>query len=306
MTRLLRRAVAALLIGLLVWTAWSQRAFLAEAFAQVTVGRFLLILAVTLPLYPLAVAAWLALLRGVGGKLTYRQALAVWMLSNAARLLPGTVWQWIGRVYLAEQYGVTKTQTLVSVGYEIALLVVSSGAIALIGLPFWPVGITVPWWVSLVGVASLAFLWPTTLPWLVRLYSKLRKQPLTEVPILPMRALLEAIGYTLLRTIICNGLALWLLVDIFHPTTPSEIIGLAGIYLLAWLVGYVTIIAPGGVGVADASLAGLVGARTSLAAGSAVALLFRVILFVNELVVTGVAVALQPDILTEVRKRAPK
>src|SRR3990167_800589 len=126
MKRLLRTLIAVTLLGLLVWVVWTQRQFIVDAFNQVSLGQFSLILLATLPIYPLSVAAWLALLRGVGGGLTYREALAIWMLSNAARLLPGTVWQWIGRVYLAETHGVSKTQTLLSVGYEVALLLVTS------------------------------------------------------------------------------------------------------------------------------------------------------------------------------------
>src|SRR3989338_6167905 len=106
MNRFLRRLVALSFLGLLFWLAWSQRSTIGAAFAEVTLGQFGLILLATLPIYPLSVGAWYSLLRGLGGKLNYREALGIWMLSNAARLLPGTVWQWVGRVYLAASVGI--------------------------------------------------------------------------------------------------------------------------------------------------------------------------------------------------------
>ncbi len=302
MKKVLDTIVAVLLIGVLVYVAWTQRVLLANALSQITVWQLLLLLLVMLPLYPLSVLAWQQLLIGLGGRLTYKEALAVWMLSNVARLLPGTVWQWIGRIYLAGTHGVSSLQASVSVAYEIATLVVSALLVGLLTLPLWPVPIDLPLWLGLLGLIPLALLWPTTLPWVVSWYGRLRQQPLTTIPTLPLANLVTAVAATVLHFLV-NGLAIWLLVSIFTPQSAGAIVAFAGMYALAWLLGYATIIAPGGLGVADASLAGLLAAGTTAAVGSAVALLYRALLFVSELLVTGIAIALHPKVLADAHRR---
>lgn len=302
MKRALGSLIALLLLGVLVWAVWSQRAEIVRVLQLVRPAQLALVLVVMLPLYPLSVLAWHQLLLGVGGKLTYREALGVWMLSNVARLLPGTIWQWVGRVYLAGEYGVTKLQASVSVAYEIATLVVSAALVGAVTLPWWPVSIDLPWWLSFLAVIPLGFLWPTTLPWLVGLYGRIRKQPLADIPQMPLGRLVQAVGANVLHFGI-NGVAIWLLMSLFVSQSPMLIVAHAGMYAAAWLLGYVTIVAPGGLGVADASLAGLLAARATVAIGSLVALLYRVLLLINELLITALAITLNPSIVAKARQK---
>lgn len=297
--------IAVLLLGLLLFAAWTQRVLLADAFQQVSLGQLLLLIVVMLPLYPLSVLAWHQLLLGLGGQLTYREALAVWMMSNIARLLPGTVWQWVGRVYLAGGHGIGRLEASLSVGYEIATLVVTALLVGFGTLPLWPISIELPWWLGLLGLGPLALLWPTTLPWVVARYAAMKGESLGAIPPLPVRRLLAAIGATVLHFGL-NGVAIWFLVGLFAPQPIVHSIAYAGMYALAWLLGYATIIAPGGVGVADASLAGLLGAQVGVAVGSAVAILYRGLLFVSELLVTGIAIALHPNILKTIDQSTKK
>jgi len=303
--RILGSFIAIALLTVLGWAVWNQHVAIADALTHVSAVKLMLILFVMLPIYPLSVLAWHQLVRGLGGKLTYREALAVWMLSNVARFLPGTIWQWIGRGYLANQYAVTPVQATLSIAYEIALVVVTALVVGLASLPLWPVALHLPWWISLTGLLPALFLWPTTLPAVVRLYQKVRNQTSQDIPTLSWRSLLSVLAVNTSQLLV-NGLAIWLLLSLFAPQAAVSILAYAGMYALTWLLGYVTLIAPGGLGVADASLAGLIAAQTSTAIGSAVALLYRALLLVSELIITGLAVALHPAILTSVRSANKK
>lgn len=294
--------VAVVLIGLLLYAAWTQRMVLLKGLSALTVGQLLLVAAAMIPTYPLSVFSWHQLLRGLGGKLSYKEALAVWMLSNVARLLPGTVWQWVGRVYLAGTHGVSTLQSSLSVAYEIAVLVVSALVVGLGTLPLWPEALRLPGWMAVLVVVPLVLLWPTFLPAVVRLYAKVRKQPLSDIPPLPWLNLLAAVAATVLQFFL-SGLALWLLLGAFVQLPISYAIALAGMQAMTWLLGYVTVLAPGGLGVADASLAGLLGSTVALSISSAVALLFRGLLLISEILVTLVAIALHPKVLRDARRQ---
>ena len=299
--RIAGSTIAIALLAILAWATWSQRVAITSALTQVSAGKLALILLVTLPVYPLSALTWHQLVRGLGGKISYKEALGVWMLSNIARLLPGTIWQWIGRGYLAGQYGVTPLQASLSIAYEITLAVVTALVVGFSTLPLWPITIHLPWWIGLAGLLPLIFIWPTTLPKIVSIYQRIRHQPNNNIPRLPFQSLLVGSVANLVQFFV-SGLALWLLIGILAPQQPfSRILAYAGMYALAWLLGYVTIIAPGGLGVADASLAGLIAAQTSTAIGSAVALIYRVLLLISELIITLVAIIWQPNILSMIK-----
>lgn len=302
MKKVLGAIVAVVLLGLLLYSAWTQRALFVEGLTHLSVGQLLLVVVTILPIWPLSVVAWHQLLLGLGARLSYREALAVWMLSNTARLLPGTVWQWIGRVYLAGTHGVTTAQATVSVAYEIAVLVASALLVGFGTLPLWPETLHIPGWFGLLALFPLILLWPGFLPYLVRLYALLRKQPLEAVPRLPWTRLFVAISATVAQFLL-TGVTFWVLLSAFTTVPFIVVLAISGMQALAWLLGYVTIIAPGGLGVADASRAALVSSYSTLAVGSAVALIFRVLLLISEILVTLVAIALHPKVLADAQRR---
>lgn len=300
MKKIIGTTVAVILLGLLLYAAWTQRLLLVEGVQQLTLSQGLLVVLTVLPLGPLATVTWHQLLLGNGGKLTYREALAIWMLSNTARLLPGTVWQWIGRVYLAGTHGVSTVQATVSVAYEIAVLVVSALLVGFATLPFWPASLHLPSWLGLLAIPPLVFLWPGFLPSIVRLYARLRQQEIEDVPRLPWYRLFWAVLATVVQFFLMGG-TVWALAQAFAPISTSAFVVLAGMQAAAWLLGYVTVIAPGGIGVADASRAGLLGSYVPLAVGSAIALTYRVLLLISEILVTLVAIALHPKVLANAK-----
>lgn len=56
-----------------------------------------------------------------------------------------------------------------------------------------------------------------------------------------------------------------------------------GIYTASWIIGYVTFFAPSGLGVQDVSIAALLSVFVPLPIASAIAILFRIILTLTEL-----------------------
>jgi uncharacterized membrane protein YbhN (UPF0104 family) len=97
---------------------------------------------------------------------------------------------------------------------------------------------------------------------------------------------------------IVAGAAAWILVDAVSPSTP-ELAFLTGAYALAWLTGFVVPFAPSGLGVREATLAGLLAPQFGLGPATTIAVALRFSNIVGDLLVVAaveacVVVASQP------------
>ncbi len=296
----LRRFTTILFVAVLIGVTWYQRDLIAQALSKLSASRTIGVTLWMMVTYLASAAGWQQLVLGLGGRITYRHALGIWVLGNIVRYIPGAIWQFLGRVYLAGEQGVSKLTTIISILYEIALLVVASAAVTLITLPLWPVGVTLPWWLSLVGTAALVLLWPSTLPHLIKALARLRGTPIGQVPILAWPVLLRTLGWIIIR-LVAGGIAFWILTSPFLPIGPADIPGMIGMYTFAWLVGYVTVFAPAGVGAADGTLAGFLSTWLPAAPTLSIVVIFRGLLLLAEAVVVLLALALHPALIGQVR-----
>src|SRR3990167_935229 len=62
-----------------------------------------------------------------------------------------------------------------------------------------------------------------------------------------------------------------------------------GIFALSWLLGYVTLLAPGGLGVVELSLASLLSLYIPFTTAAVVAVTFRILLFLTEAIFLGIS-----------------
>lgn len=81
---------------------------------------------------------------------------------------------------------------------------------------------------------------------------------------------------------ILTGLALWLVALGLGVETQGGIFSFIGIYAASWLLGYLSFLAPSGLGIREASIAGLMSFYVPLVVGSLVAILFRLATLVSE------------------------
>lgn len=206
-----------------------------------------LVLALML-VYPLL---WLLILRGVGVPLRVAPAYAIWWLTNLGKYIPGKAWMVLGRVYLAREHG--KGRLLESFAWEFVINCSSSLIAGL--LLFWgPGGHRALW--PLVAAAALLSLVPLARPDLVQ---KVMQAPLAWIG----RGTWEG-GVRMRRGPYVAALALatlgWLAWGVAHTWMLAGI-GLdapywavTGAYSLAWVLGYVVLVLPAGLGVREGVL----------------------------------------------------
>ena len=296
-----RRPRLSRLLGLLVVAA--SVAYLAALARQAAElprlrwdGAALAGFAASVGLYQLALAggaaAWCVLLAATGERPRYRSVLAIQLVSQAAKYLPGNVAQYAGRTVLAARQGHAPARVLVTLVVETACAVIGGAAFVLATLG--PAG-RAPW-------RGEALLWRTGAVLLAvaaagvlagRLLGHPRIRRWARLP--PAGEGETGPGPGAWLACIAGNWASFLLLGLCAALLARTFFGaaapfaeLAGLFAAAWVAGFVTPGAPAGLGVREAVLAGglrpLLGPEVALA----LPLLFRLMTVTGD----GVAFAL--------------
>lgn len=82
--------------------------------------------------------SWGMIMNGLGHRLGVGTSARMWLISELGRYIPGNVWSFLGRVYLAEKKGIPRRVTATGLVVEIYLLVGSAGVFAALFLALLP------------------------------------------------------------------------------------------------------------------------------------------------------------------------
>lgn len=84
----------------------------------------------------LAVYSWGLIIRQLGGPRRFKANLRIYSYSNIAKVLPGSIWFILGRVYLLEREGVNRLVASTAAILEWLLLGMAGASLCLLTLPF--------------------------------------------------------------------------------------------------------------------------------------------------------------------------
>lgn len=209
----------------------------------------------------LAGVIWYILLRSVGEPARPRAALAIFAVAQFGKYVPGNVAHLAGRVVLAVQAGFVRERVLATIALEIAWAVLSSvsvagGALALAGAQGLVTGIAAPPAAVLAGVAGAALLVPFAGAAVLRhLPERVRaKVPgLSEVQVPGPWPLAACFVIGCLSMLLLSAIPALLNASVFGGGG-QQYLTVAGVFALAWVVGFIAPGAPAGLGVRDAIL----------------------------------------------------
>ena len=229
---------------------------------------------------------WRAIVRTISGKgITGFRAAYIWFVSNLGRYLPGKVWQIAGMAVLARMQGIPAMDATASavVGQVIHLL-----AGAAVGLVFFPEGLPqtylplVKWaWVAVPLV--LIFLYP---PMLNRLLSLAARLSGREAVSCGLRTAHLLVWFLLNAAVwLAYGACFYYFILSVLPESTFELSTAVGVYAIGYIIGFLVVFAPGGLGVRELMFAGLLTAAVGgQGPATVVALASRVWLSLAELV----------------------
>lgn len=228
-------------------------------------GRDIVSLAMALGLYcgillatPIA---WHRLLHAAGATPSVAQVLAISLLSQFAKYIPGNVAHHIGRVALARSYGLDISRVIVTMTLETGWVVFAAvvvGSITLLtGAPaLFGYGSVVPpvWQLSLIGLAAAAApyggIWLLN-RWRSGLLSRFFDGAPIDIP--PARVMVFCFATYVFNYLLMGG-CFYLLASRLFGLESADFWFLTGIFAVAWIAGFVMPGAPGGLGVREAIL----------------------------------------------------
>lgn len=234
--------------------------------------------------FPLFGWLWQSILGALDVRVPWLAATLITAVSNVGKYLPGKVWFTVGRMSLAERYGASEAKVVLSVIMEIAITLLGGLVLLAFAVPFIPSSL-VPrgayWFFALVPIC-LALLYPPILNRLLSPVLRLFRQPHFEISLTYAR-LLGMLGICLLDWL-AQGLGSYLLINSFYPLSPAKFPVLLGAYAISWMIGFLVLVAPAGLGVREGIYTVIL--RTVIAGPVAImtALITRVWMTVGELV----------------------
>ncbi len=203
----------------------------------------------------------------------------VYVSSNIAKYLPGNVMHFAGRNIIGVKYGLSNKQLLFATFFEVGLkVVVAMAMIAALALePFlklidasdnWYV-IPVIIAVTVVVIAALAVVF-------IKFKDTVTLKALWQKTWIVI--IIDAVVYAIYA--LCFVAILYVLVD-FESIKPLVLM-LSGVYIISWLVGFITPGAPGGMGVREATLIILLGGLMGEADILLVGIVYRICTIIGD------------------------
>ena len=290
--------IALVFVGVLLWGQWtsldeimeSTRRFdwsfrpwwLAAAVAVGVANLFLMGL------------VWAGLFRRTGGTARTGEAVRVWVVTNFGRYIPGKVWQLGGLAAYMKGRGDSGAAALVSaVAFQIISLVTGGAiAVATIGVRWvagggsWLPALTV------LGLILFAGLHPGVIRWIAGRLGHWLGETDLNVDLGARDIARATIG--MLVAWLAYGVGLLLLLrGVGVAWEVMQIPALTGIFAASYVIGYLVLVAPGGLVVREGAMTALLVELGGLALGvaGAVAIMARVWMVVTELVALALVLA---------------
>ena len=195
--------------------------------------------------------AWMKILNEMKENINYRKSFAILYASQLGKYLPGRVWSYIAQMYLSAREGISGEKTLIS---SVLFQVISSATSVyafVISLLFWDnlslfLRISL---VILVSVLGLLVLSSGALNWVVNfVVNKIFKRNIR------LNFSSTSIVYVVLILVIswiAYGVAYYHFLNSFYSINLVTGIKFTGIYTISWLIGYLSLLTPGGLGIRE-------------------------------------------------------
>ncbi len=254
---------------------------------------------VVLLTYAALIQSWRLLMAGWGSQLGFGAAVRIWTIANLGRYVPGKVWSVGALVVLAQREGVSPVAaagaamlgTMLNIGAGFGVIALSGAAVLdVLGSQYRAAA-----WIGsalfVVGVLTLPWLLPRLVAWLARRRPSI-SPPTQELP----RATLWLAVTINCASWVGYGVAFALLSWAVLPSLGGAVLSFIAIWTASYLVGYLVLIAPGGIGAREAALVAAfvaLGMATS-AEATVLAAVSRLWLIVLEVAPGLVSLALSP------------
>lgn len=282
----LRRGFVLAVAVALALLLWQQREEVLRSLRSISPGLVLVSLLLTVAGSSLPGLVWRDLLASQGYRTPLAAGLRVFFVAQLGKYLPGGIWNLVAQVGMAREFKIPARQAATATFLSIALSIIAALLLAGVTLPFAVPGLLARYWWAFLAVPVLAvLLLPPVVAWWSAAAFRILRRPVTAVHlswgVLLRSTALLALSWALL------GLHLGALVQGLPGADGSLWLMSIGVFGLAWVAGFLVVVAPAGAGVREAAL--VLGFVSVLPAGPVltVAVLSRVLFVLSDVLLAG-------------------
>ena len=204
--------------------------------------------------------SWFLTLRLFNKKITFWQAMRTSAFAQFGKYIPGKLWVYGGRIYLAKKYGVNETESFTALLIETIASTFSAVVVFVVSLISYE-NIFLPFNVHLVFVViplSFIFMHPKVLIFILTVLSKLLKMMRLQKgdithPRLKFLQLVNIYSFYFLSWLV-HTIGFYFITSAIYPIPFSKALGVMGCYAISWTIGFLVVLIPGGFGVREGLL----------------------------------------------------
>ncbi|QBD82352.1 flippase-like domain-containing protein [Ktedonosporobacter rubrisoli] len=244
---------------------------------------------------------WRAILARLGSQLDLRTSLRIYLASEFVRYIPGNVWHVLTRVLWAGKRGVPRPVAFASMVVELITKLAAGVLIFALSLLFWPDigtvsnllhGTPIVMGLGVITIFALVvILHPRVLGGLLNFALRILKREPVLLTLRYSDILLITLAW--MASWFVAGCGFYMMLLALWPGVPLLALPICiGIYAMAWDVGFVSFITPGGLGFREGAIVGLFALALPIvpvSLATILAILSRFVSTIAELVCVGIA-----------------
>lgn len=282
---------AVIAVGLLVVGVARQWDDIVADFARLDVTTVVLGVVFTLAALVANMLSWRSMMSATGFRVRIAAASSIFFVGQLGKYIPGGVWSIAAQAELGRAHGLARTGSAVA---SLASMLVSMVTAALVGIVALLLGsangLATFWWLIIVVVIGLVALTPPVLGRLIAVAMRLLRRPPQDVS-LSWSGTIWSIVWSIVMWVAYGAQASFVL-HAFGADSAALFPVATGAYAVAWLVGFLVIIAPAGLGPREAVLLLLLGSVTTATGALALAVISRAFMTLGDVVLAGIGGAL--------------
>lgn len=279
--------VAALVaIAFLVRSVWSQRTAIVHDFASLDAVTVLVGIVFTLVALFANMLSWRAMMAATGHRVRLAASSSIFFVGQLGKYIPGGVWSIAAQAELGRAHGLQRTGSAVA---ALASMLVSMVTAALVGIVAVLLssasGFQTFWWLIPVIVVGLVSLTPPVLSRLIAIAFRVLRRPAQDTALTWSGTVMSLVWSIVMW--LAYGVQATVVLRAFGAESPVLFPVAVGAYAVAWLVGFLIVIAPAGIGPREGILVLLLGSVAGGAAPLALAVISRVFMTIGDVLLAA-------------------
>ncbi|NQX24409.1 YbhN family protein [Curtobacterium sp. VKM Ac-2852] len=282
---------AVVALAFLVWSIARQWDAISRDFVRLDAGTIVLGVAATIVALVANMLSWRAMMSASGFRVRLAAASSIFFVGQLGKYIPGGVWSIAAQAELGRAHGLQRTGSAVAALASMLVSMVTAAVVGIVAvLLASSTGFATFWWLIPLIVVGLVCLTPPVLGRLIAVAFRILRRPAQDTT-LTWTGTVMSLVWSLVMWL-AYGVQATLVLRVFGADSPTLLPVAVGAYAVAWLVGFVVVIAPAGIGPREGILVLLLGSVAGGSAPFALAVISRVFMTIGDVVLAGVGALL--------------